>query len=128
MKKISKILYGLRLFFFVIQFYLMFLLLPSILSVGMLGYILIAIYIFYDLMIIKEMVSKKKKYKYDIIYDFMQIGFVFYLLVINYKIHYDHVYVIKNTISYFRINYGIMSLLLIFIMLYSQFELKTQKK
>lgn len=127
MKKVNKILYGLRIFNFIVQFYLVFLLLPSMLSVGIFGYILIVLYIIYILMIIKELVSKKKKYKYDTIYDFMQIGFVFYLLVINYKIQHDHIYVIKNTLSYFRINYGIMSLLLIFIMVYSLFELRTRK-
>ena len=127
MKKVNKILYGLRIFNFIVQFYLVFLLLPSMLSVGIFGYILIVLYIIYNLMIIKELVSKKKKYKYDTIYDFMQIGFVFYLLVINYKIQHDHIYVIRNTLSYFRINYGIMSLLLIFIMVYSLFELRTRK-
>lgn len=127
MKKVNKILYGLRIFNFIVQFYLVFLLLPSMLSVGIFGYILIVLYIIYILMIIKELVSKKKKYKYDTIYDFMQIGFVFYLLVINYKIQHDHIYVIRNTLSYFRINYGIMSLLLIFIMVYSLFELRTRK-
>ena len=70
---------------------------------------------------------KKRKYKYDIMYDFMQIGFVFYLFVMNYKIEHDHIYVIKNTLSYFRINYVIMSLLLIFIITYSLCELRLRK-
>ena len=123
MKKTNKILYGLRICSFLIQFYLVFHLLPSILSIGIIGYGLIMLYIFYDLMVISQLVGKKKKYKYDTIYDFMQIGFVFYLLVITYKIHHDHIYVIKNTLSYFRINYGIICLLLIFIIIYSLYEL-----
>ena len=127
MKKISKIIYELRIIGFILQFYLVFCLLPSVLLVGILGYILLAIYIFYDLLIITELVSKNKYYKYDFIYDFMQIGFVFYLIVINYKISSNHIYVIKNTLSYFRVNYGIMSLLLIFIIAYSLFELRVRK-
>ena len=128
MKKISIIMYELRIVCFIIQFYLIFLLLPSILSVGLLGYLLIITYIFYDLLIIMELISKKKKYKYDVIYDFMQIGFVFYLFVINFKIYYDHIYVIKNTLSYFRVNYGIMILLLLFIISYSLCELRLRKE
>ncbi len=127
MKKLNKIMYGLRIFSFIIQFYLVFILLPSILLVGLLGYILLVIYICYNILIITELLSKKKKYKCDLIYDFMQIGFVFYLMVINYKIYSDHIYVIKNTLAYFRINYGIMSLLLIFIIIYSMLELRLRK-
>lgn len=127
MKKLNKIMYGLRIFCFVIQFYLVFSLLSSILLTGLLGYILLAVYIFYDILIITELLSKKKKYKCDFIYDFMQIGFVFYLMVINYKVYSDHIYVIKNTLAYFRINYGIMCLLLIFIIVYSMFEMRLRK-
>lgn len=127
MKKLNKNTYAIRIFSFIIQFYLMFLLIPKLFSVGLLGYILLIVYIVYDLMIIKELVSKKKKYKYDFIYDFMQIGFVFYLAVINFKIYYDHIYVIKNTLTYFKVNYIIMTMLLIFIILYSQCELRLRK-
>ena len=126
MKKVNKVLYGFRIFNFIIQFYLVFHLLPSILLIGIIGYGLIILYLFYDILIISELIGKKKKYKYDTIYDFMQIGFVFYLIVITYKIHHDHIYVIKNTLSYFRINYGIMSLLLIFIIIYSLYELRSR--
>ena len=127
-KKINKILYTLRIICFLIQFYLIFNLLPKIISVGLIGLIFLTIYIFYIVMIIKELVSKKKKYKYDIIYDFMQIGFVLYLFVINFKIYHDHIYVIKNTLNYFNVNYIIMSLLLIFIIAYSFFELRNRKE
>ncbi len=127
MKKISKNIYAIRIIAFIIQFYLMFLLIPRIISVGLFGYLLLIIYIIYDLMIIKELISKKKKYKYDFIYDFMQIGFVFYLSVIIFKIYHDHIYVIKSTLTYFKVNYIIMSLLLIFIILYSFCELRLRK-
>ena len=127
MKNLSKKIYIVRIINFIIQFYLMFILLPKIFPVGIIGYILIIVYILYDLMVIREIVSKQKKYKYDFIYDFMQIGFVFYLGMINFKIYYDHIYVVKNTLMYFKVNYIIMTLLLVFIILYSFFELRLRK-
>ncbi len=127
MEKRNKNIYAIRLILFIIQFYLVFILIPNILSVGLFGYIFLIIYFFYNVMILRELLTKKKKYRYDLIYNFMQIGFIFYLIIINFKIYYDHLYVIKQTLGYFNVNYIIMTLLLIFIIIYSLFELRLRK-
>ena len=127
MKNIDKIIYAIRIFLFIGHFYLIFVLLNSILPVGLFGYIFLVIYVIYVSMILKQLISKKKKYKYDLIYNFMQIGFIVYLVIINYKIYHDHLYVVNKTLSYFKTNYLIMSLLLIFIIVYALYELKGRK-
>ncbi len=127
MEKKNKLVYAIRIVLFIIQFYLVYLLIPNILPVGIFGYIFLVVYLFYIIMVIRELLSKKKKYRYDLIYNFMQIGFIFYLIVINFKISYDHLYVVKKTLSYFNVNYIIMTLLQIFIIIYSLFELRLRK-
>ena len=83
MKNIDKIIYAIRIFLFIGHFYLIFVLLNSILPFGLFGYIFLVIYVIYVSMILKQLISKKKKYKYDLIYNFMQIGFIVYLVIIN---------------------------------------------
>ena len=127
MKKYNKIVYAIRLFLFIIHFYLMFILIPSIISTGLCGYLLLIVYLIYIVMIINEILLKKKRYKYDLIYNYMQIGFIFYLAIIDFKVYYDHIYVIRKTLNYFNVNYIIMSLLLMFIIIYFLYELKEKK-
>lgn len=72
--------------------------------------------------------SKKDIYKDDIIYNLMQIGLSLYILVMFYRINYSAAVVVKETMHYFMINYGIMSILMIFIILYSFIELRISMK
>lgn len=127
MKKMNKIIYAIRLFLFIIHFYLIFILINNTLSVGLLAYIFLIIDIFYALVIIWQLIYKKRKYKYDMIYNLMQIGFDIYLSIIIFKIYYEHLYVLNKTLTYFKVNFIIMSILLVFIIVYSFYELSGRK-
>ncbi len=130
MKKITNISYYLKVFFFIIHFYFIFIMLHNILDVCIYGLIFLLFYIAYVLKFIIELLSKKRRFKTDFIYNLMQIGLMFYLMVISIRTVYGNVYVTKSTLFYFQINYGILSALILFIILYSilVFSNKSLKK
>ncbi len=119
----NKLVYNLKRILFIIHFYLMLFLIPSILKIGITGYIFLLIYFIYILRIILNLLKKKKYNKYDLIYNGMQIGFFFYIGVVAFKVYHDKISVIDSTLTYFRVNYIIFSLLLVFILLYDSLGL-----
>ncbi len=123
----KKSIYLIRIILFLIQFYLVFSIIGCILQVGLVGYMFLLLYILYVLKIIMELLSKKTRYQNDFVYNFMQIGLFFYMGVIFIKILSDKLIVIENTKNYFITNYLILSLLLIFISLYSLLELRDSR-
>ena len=125
MKKTNKIIYIIRVIFFIIHFYLLFIIAHSYLNIGILGKIYLIFDIIYSIKIIIEMLSKKEKYQKDIIYNIMQIGLTFYLGILSYKIYIDNMLVFNDTLSYFYTNYGILLGLIIFILVYSYLEFET---
>ncbi len=130
MKKITNISYYLKVFFFIIHFYFVFIMLHNILDVRIFGLIFLLFYIIYVMKFIIELLSKKRRYRTDFIYNLMQIGLMFYLIVISFRTVSSNVYVTRNTINYFQINYCILSALILFIILYSilVFSNKSSKK
>ena len=128
MKKYLKSLYYLRLFLFIIQFYFVFMISSCILQIGILGYVFFVVYFIYILKVIVELLSKKTIYKYDLVYNFMQCGLFIYLGILMFKILVNKIVVIDNTISYFRVNFIIIILLLISNLIYSSSLINKKSK
>ena len=128
MKKIAKIVYGVKLFLFIINFYFIFTMMHNILDTKIYGLIFIIAYLIYSFKVVFELLSKKDRYKNDIIYNFMQIGLIVYLLVISIRCIAVKMYVTKFTMLYFNINYVILSVLVLFILIYNFVGLTEVKK
>ena len=130
MKKITNTSYYLKIFFFIIHFYFIFMMLHNILDVKIYGLIFLIFYIIYVLKFIIELLSKKRRFKEDFIYNLMQIGLMTYLIIISIRTVNGNIYVTKNTLHYFQVNYCILSALILFIILYSilVFNSKSLKK
>ena len=128
MKNLEKISFIVRMIFFLLHFYFVFAMLYCILPLKYLGYIFIIFYLLYVVKEIIELVSKKKIYREDFIYNFMQIGLMFYLIVFSVRLNISKIFVNAETLQYFRINYLIILVLIIFTLLYSFIELRTNKK
>ncbi len=119
MKKIPMILYYLKIILLISSFYFIFIMLHNFLDAGIYGYIFLMVYIVYVYKLMTELFSKKKDYKEDVIYNFMQIGFIVYILVVTIRCYIVKLYVTIFTFSYFRMNYIILSILVMFILAYS---------
>ena len=128
MKNLEKISFIVRMIFFVLHFYFVFAMLYCILPLKYLGYVFIIFYLIYVVKEIIELVSKKKIYREDFIYNFMQIGLMFYLIIFSVRLNISKIFVNAETLQYFRINYSIILVLIIFTLLYSFIELRTNKK
>ena len=128
MKRLTNIVYYIKMFLFIVHFYFVFLMLHSILDTKIFGYLFLFFYFIYVVKIILELLSKKQRYKCDIIYNLMQIGFSFYVMFIATKINIDDLYVTVNTYTYFKTNYIIASMLIVFALIYSLVELHDSKK
>ncbi len=128
MKKMAKLVYYLKMLLFIGQFYFVFMMLHNILDTKIYGIVFIIIYLIFAFRILFELVTKQIRYKSDIVYNVMQIGVYFYLILVSFKTSIDKVYVTRMTINYFKINYVILSILIIFIFMYSYLEFKSSEK
>ena len=128
MKKFSKIIYIIKLFLFIINFYFIFTMLHNILDTKIYGVIFIIIYLVYVIKVILEMLSKKERYQNDIIYNFMQIGLIAYIMIISIRCMTIKMYVTRFSLPYFRINYIILSILIVFILIYNFVGFSDPKK
>ena len=128
MKKIAKIVYSIKMLLFIIQFYFVFIMLHNILDTRVYGIIFIVFYLIFVLKTIIELLSKKQRYKNDYIYNIMQLGIYIYLLIVSIKTTVFKVYVTRNTVEYFKTNYIILSLLIVFVFVYSYLERKSNVK
>ncbi len=128
MKKLAKIVYVIKLVLFIIHFYFVFLMLHNILDTKVYGIIFLAFYLLFAIKIIIELLSKKDRFKNDLIYNVMQVGVFFYLLIVSIKTYIGKIYVTRITLDYFKLNYLILSVLIIFIFIYSYLEFRSSKK
>ena len=119
MKKIPMILYYSKIILLISSFYFIFIMLHNFLDTGIYGYIFLIAYLVYVFKLVIELFSKKKDYKEDVIYNFMQIGFIVYILVVTIRCYIVKLYVTNFTFSYFRMNYIILTILVMFILAYS---------
>lgn len=120
----KKVTYIIRIMLFIMQFYLLFLIIDSFLRVKPLIFIFLPLYIIYVLKIIFELLSKKKSYKEDLVYNFMQIGMYIYIGIIFYRIYFGFIVPSVETMTYFSTNFGVLIILIIFSLTYSFLELK----
>ncbi len=127
MNVFKKVIFIIRMVFFILQFYGIYLSLNVILQVKIVGYVFLCLYLIYSIKIILEWLSKNDIYKEDLIYNFMQVGMHFYMFILIYRIWREYMVVMTSTMKYFQINYTIMSILLIFILIYSFLELDKRK-
>ena len=73
------------------------------------------------------MLSKKRKYKEDFVYNFMQIGTLLYLSFLSFRVNSTKLLVTKVTSTYFKTNFIIIGLLIIFIIVYRLVEFRKKK-
>ena len=128
MKKLTNIIYYVKLLLLISHFYFIFTMLHNILDTGLYGIIFILFYLFFIVKLFLELLFKKESFKEDFIYNIMQIGLLLYVHVISIKTYLSKVYVTRFTISYFRVNYIILSILILFIIIYSVLDKKNVKQ
>lgn len=123
-----KILYYLRIFFFIIHYFLLFMIIGNVIKVGIFGYLFFIMEFIYGINVILELISKKKCYKNDLFYNIMQIGYFCYILVLWSKLYFNNVLLFNDMIVYLKTNYIILSILILFLVLYSRYLIGTQEK
>ena len=128
MKKLSKIIYIIRMLLFAVNFYFIFIMLENILDTKVFGIIFLVIYMILVIKVFIELLIKKDLCKEDIIYNIMQTGVYLYILVMSIKTIVYNIHVTKITYEYFRINYLILSVLIIFVLIYNYLEFKSSNK
>ncbi len=128
MKKLARVIYYIKLILYIIHFYFVFLMLHNILDTKIYGLIFLIIYIIFAIKVLIELLSKKDRYKNDLVYNIMHIGVYFYLLIVSVKTYISKIYVTRLTLNYFKINYIILSVLILFIFIYSCLEFRSSKK
>ena len=116
---IRNILYYFRYILFVLHIFLVFQLLYILLRMSYFGIIFIIMDIIYIVMVITQLLSAKLRYKREIIYNCMQIGYFAYLALFFIKIKTNYV---TPTLSYdfLRNNLIVLSLLILIIIFYSK--------
>ena len=128
MKRLKNLAYYIRILFFILQFVFLFLIEETLLQVRPLVYLFLFVYTLFVIKILVELLSKKKNYREDTIYNIMQIGLFIYIFILFYYVYIKHIIVRISTMSYFNTNLIIMCILMIFIVLYSCTEVNRKKR
>ncbi len=128
MKTLTKISYIVKLVLFIIHFYFVFLMLHNILDTKLYGVIFLVTYMAFIIKELEELFSKKDRFKNDLVYNVMEIGVYLYLVIVSLKTYMAKIYVTRVTLNYFKTNYIILSILILFIFAYSYLEFKSSKK
>ncbi len=116
---IRNILYYFRYILFILHIFLVFQLLYILLRMSYFGIIFIIMDIIYIVMVITQLLSAKLRYKREIIYNCMQIGFYIYLILFFIKIRTNYITPSLSFI-FLRNNFIVLSILLVVIMIYSK--------
>lgn len=116
---LKKILYYFRYITFILHIFVVFQLLYILLRMKYSGILFLVIDIIYIILIITQLLGAKLRYKREIIYNLMQMGFYIYFLMFFYKIKTNF---ITPSLSYefLRNNLLVLTLLLLVIMIYSK--------
>ena len=125
MKKAKDILYIVRIISFIIQFYLVFMISDAIIHTGFFGWLFVSIYVVYNIVMIIELLGERAGKKKDLIYNIMQLCYFFYIFVFFFRIRISNFFVGSETVGYFNLNFGILCVLLVFILLYDFIEIKS---
>ena len=124
----KKILYFFRITVFTVHIFVVFQLLYILLRMKYSGIIFLVIDILYIIIVLAQLLGAKLRYKKEVIYNFMQIGFYIYFAMFFIKIKTNF---ITPTLSYefLRNNFLVLSLLLLVILVYSKLNVnKRQEK
>ncbi len=116
---LKKVLYFLRVTIFTLHIFVVFQLLYILLRMKYAGIIFLVVDILYIIIVLTQLLGAKLRYKKEIVYNFMQIGFYIYFAMFFIKIKTNF---ITPTLSYefLRNNLLVLSLLLIVILIYSK--------
>ena len=113
------IIYYSRYVLFILHNFIVFQLLYIILRMKAFGIIYLILEIIYIIVIITQLLGAKLRYKREIIYNCMQIGFYIYLILFFIKIRTNYITPSLSFI-FLRNNFIVLSILLVIIMIYSK--------
>ena len=116
---IRNIIYYSRYVLFILHNFIVFQLLYIILRMKAFGIIYLILEIIYIIVIITQLLGAKLRYKREIIYNCMQIGFYIYLILFFIKIRTNYITPSLSFI-FLRNNFIVLSILLVIIMIYSK--------
>ena len=116
---IRNIIYYSRYVLFILHNFIVFQLLYIILRMNAFGIIYLILEIIYIIVIITQLLGAKLRYKREIIYNCMQIGFYIYLILFFIKIRTNYITPSLSFI-FLRNNFIVLSILLVIIMIYSK--------
>lgn len=120
MKLLRKILYYTRIVLFILTLFLLFFTLNNYIKVGWSGYLFLGIVFIYIVVSLMTLLSKKKVFKNDFMYNFMQIATYIYQVILTIKMFSFNVsLLVKESIIFYRNNYLILSILLISLIIYT---------
>ena len=116
---LKKILYYFRYIAFILHIFVVFQLLYILLRMKYSGILFLVMDIIYIIIIITQLLGAKLRYKREIIYNLMQIGFYIYFGMFFYKIKTNY---ITPSLSYefLRNNLLVLTILIVVIMIYSK--------
>lgn len=116
---VKNIIYYSRYILFILHNFVVFQLLYIILRMKVFGIIYLILEIIYIIVIITQLLGAKLRYKREIIYNCMQIGFYIYLILFFIKIRTNYITPSLSFI-FLRNNFIVLSILLVIIMIYSK--------
>ena len=116
---IRNIIYYSRYVLFILHNFIVFQLLYIILRMKAFVIIYLILEIIYIIVIITQLLGAKLRYKREIIYNCMQIGFYIYLILFFIKIRTNYITPSLSFI-FLRNNFIVLSILLVIIMIYSK--------
>jgi len=123
----NKIVYYLRIIFFIIYLVLLFLMIDKLFSLNILSVIFFIANIIYSFIIILTILSKKKVFNDLISYNLLNIGIYIYIGIIYYITFISTKLDILSNINYFNNNFILILLLIIGLLLYT-FMLNKEEK
>lgn len=120
MKTKHKILYYLRLLLFAITLILMFVTIENYIRVGLFGYLFFILEFIYIISVLITILSKKKIYKTDFVFNIMNIGTYIYQIILSSRMFSFKVStLVKESFSFYRNNYIILIVLLVTLIFYT---------
>lgn len=120
MKSFQKILYYLRLILFIISMFLIFLTIKNYIKIGIIGYLFLVIEFIYIIIILLTILSKRKIYMNDLVFNIMHIGIYIYQTILSIRMFSFKVSLLfKNSLVFYRNNYIVLITLLLTLIFYS---------
>lgn len=120
MKTSRKILYYIRLSFFIITLIFVFLNIKNYLKVGITGYIFFIMEFAYIIILLLTILSKRKVYVTDLSFNIMNLGTCVYHSIVTYRMYtYKLTTLVPYSYRFYRNNYIILSILLAILIFFA---------